>query len=128
MFPKEDFLYKNAPKAGFLIGITQILLSGFILKGYANASEKVLYVYKAFKLASNFGFTLGYVSIGVLSVLGVLSILFGFLLWSTNREKKNRYYNILVFLLFAGIIMSFVSVFMFQRLVIYPVTTLPDNL
>ena len=115
MFPKEDYLYKTAPKIGFIIGITEILLSGFIFKGYINASKKVLHVYQEFNLTSSSGFTWGYVSIAMLLVLGILSILFGFLVRKSKPETKARYYNFLIFLLFLGVVVSFVCVYMFTK-------------
>jgi hypothetical protein len=128
MFPKEDSLYKSASNVGFIIGITQILLSGFILRGYFNASKKVLYVYKAFNLVSNSGFIWGYVSIAVLFVLGVFTLLFAFLIKKSKPEIKGRYYVFLVPLIFLGIITAFLCIYTFQRLVIYPVISLPDSL
>lgn len=128
MFPGENSLYKSASKVGFIIGITQILLSGFILRGYFNASKKVLLVYKEFSLSTSSRFTWGYASIVVLLVLGVFTLLFAFLLKKSKPETKGRYYMFLVPLLFLGIVTAFLCIYTFQRLVIYPVVSLPNNL
>lgn len=128
MFPKEDYLYTTASKVGFVLGVTEIFLSLFVLRGYFNASQKVLQVYEEYNLGTNYGFTFGYVSVLVLLVLGALTLLFSFLLKKSKPEHSGRYYMILAPLLFLGIATAFLCIYGFQRLVISPVVNLPNNI
>jgi len=128
MFPQEDYLYKTASKVGFIIGVTQILLSGFVLRGYLNASQKIAGVYDEFGTSIGSGFTWGYISTATLLALGVFTLLLSFLLKKSKPELMGRYYKFLAPLLFLDIVTAFLCVYVFQKLAVSAVIGLPDNL